>query len=451
MPRHHASRVSQKRCAAALGEVIHQLAQPGEDPALLLPHVRALLLRCLITLAAPRPRRVASRDVVLPEGLVLPDEEQTPVLSLPAARFAARLLPALQRARGVLAAPIPAAAAEGEGEGEGDPLWEDRLGLEARLGEASFARTRFRNSLRALRCAALDSSREEQEEGQEEETNNNNNNNNGNGNKNDDDDYVDVDVVGRVHDALRFCEWSDAKVVLPHRLPTAAVGAVASPHLVHFLVRRAVDPAVGTALSLFPAKGASVDDVAAEISVVDPAMGNGDFLLAAFGRIHALLAQAVATRRLSAPNGTASIARLAAAAVYGVGRFPLATSVARARLALAASMAAGDGLASEAIAAQLVCGDALTGSVGEQRDGDGLHWPSTFAHVWRTGGFGVVIGHPPWERIQLSGAKDRSACEPLMVDAEAMAAYDAQIVAARTDARFFRMQNVSMPALYMLY
>jgi hypothetical protein len=31
----------------------------------------------------------------------------------------------------------------------------------------------------------------------------------------------------------------------------------------------------------------------------------------------------------------------------------------------------------------------------------GLHWPLAFAQVFQQGGFSVMLGNPPWERIKL--------------------------------------------------
>jgi hypothetical protein len=46
-----------------------------------------------------------------------------------------------------------------------------------------------------------------------------------------------------------------------------------------------------------------------------------------------------------------------------------------------------------------------------------LHWPITFAHVFERGGFDVVLGNPPWERIKLQEQEFFASRDPAIATA----------------------------------
>jgi hypothetical protein len=60
-----------------------------------------------------------------------------------------------------------------------------------------------------------------------------------------------------------------------------------------------------------------------------------------------------------------------------------------------------------------------------------FHWPLEFPEVMATGGFDVVLGNPPWERIKLQEQEFFAAREPEIADAPNAAARGKLIAALR--------------------
>jgi hypothetical protein len=139
-----------------------------------------------------------------------------------------------------------------------------------------------------------------------------------------------------------------------------------SPEVAHDLVRRTLEPAV----RLRP-------DVLA-LRLCDPAMGSGVFLAAAA----AFLAEA----------GSVPIARVVRECLFGVDRDPLATLAARIALARLGETTA------EALAGQLITGNAVVGSdtAPPSCAGEAFDWSARFPEVVARDGFDAIVGNPPW-------------------------------------------------------
>lgn len=176
------------------------------------------------------------------------------------------------------------------------------------------------------------------------------------------------------------------------------------------LVRRALHPLTHHASG----RARPSADVLA-LTVCDPAMGSGSFLLAALAHVTNALGKR--------GHGAAQRRVVAERCLYGADADPIAAELARAALWLAV---ADPSMPERALDDNLVCGDALTGArpgVGPRaRDaaslddycarffGPGgerrlLHWEIAFPHVFEGGGFGAIVGNPPWE-IQKPSSKE---------------------------------------------
>lgn len=116
----------------------------------------------------------------------------------------------------------------------------------------------------------------------------------------------------------------------------------------------------------------------AGFTILDPAMGGGDFL-----------ARAVDAMCGSDASDDAQRARVAAECVYGVDIDPVAVEIARFSVWAASGYA--DGIA-EDLEAHLVCGDAI----GAGAEASGFDWSRAFPEVFRAGGFDAVVGNPPY-------------------------------------------------------
>ena len=146
--------------------------------------------------------------------------------------------------------------------------------------------------------------------------------------------------------------------------------------------------------------GCSTLESVTSLSIVDPAMGGGRFLLEAAAHIIKKIEDLQ-------QHGRRDPGVLAFASIYGVDRDPLAVDVTRLSLWFA-------GGAKPALARllnkQIVCGDALTGEVSPNRPqgrglpycSDGIYWEQAFPTVFgrERSGFDVVIGNPPWGKVK---------------------------------------------------
>ncbi len=167
------------------------------------------------------------------------------------------------------------------------------------------------------------------------------------------------------------------------------------------LVAAVVDRALGHWLDARIERAGDPVAAVREITVCDPACGGGAFLLAALGRLAAVLTRAGAV----APSEARAM--VLARCIHGVDVDPGATAVASMALWLAGGTSGGcftdvtrrvpaaDALAGRAVPAER---DALRergidpGSLG------GTDWEAVFPEVFARpgGGFDVVLGNPPW-------------------------------------------------------
>lgn len=162
-----------------------------------------------------------------------------------------------------------------------------------------------------------------------------------------------------------------------------------------------------------------------EIRLVDCACGVGSFLSQAF---HLILSWRMSL--VARPDTSEYVRHLLETQLHGVDRDPLAVALTRVVLSLEASS-----YLEETPPKPLVyCGDALTGrpfhgtwdaappprpSTPAQ---DGLDWPTVFPQVARAGGFDLVIGNPPWERVKLLSREFFEVTEPSIAAAPTTAA-----------------------------
>jgi hypothetical protein len=155
-----------------------------------------------------------------------------------------------------------------------------------------------------------------------------------------------------------------------------------------------------------------------DLSVLDPACGSGEFLLAALrvleplyeaclGRMKAFPRVADFREVLDAagPASRVFIRRsILERNLYGVDLLPEAVEVCRFRLLLALAAAQGTVHAPPslpALDANLRAGNSLAGSVTTGRASDSgrgcpVHWSTEFPHVMERGRFDVIVGNPPY-------------------------------------------------------
>lgn len=74
-------------------------------------------------------------------------------------------------------------------------------------------------------------------------------------------------------------------------------------------------------------------------------------------------------------------------------------------------------------------GKLLSAAVGAGRSARAFHWPLEFPNVMQSGGFDVVLGNPPWERIKLQEQEFFAARSPEIANAPNKAARDRLIKA----------------------
>lgn len=128
------------------------------------------------------------------------------------------------------------------------------------------------------------------------------------------------------------------------------------------------------------------------LSVCDPALGTGAFVVAACRYLAERLREA--ERREPAEHAGA-LRRVAERCVYGVDSDATAVEVAKASLWL---LAADPALPLAFLDRALVHGEALLGAPnarGSMRAG-ALDWPRAFSHTFERGGFDAFVGNPPW-------------------------------------------------------
>ena len=137
------------------------------------------------------------------------------------------------------------------------------------------------------------------------------------------------------------------------------------------------------------------------MSVVDPACGVGSFLHEAVGVVRSWWDRLYPD---DAPND--HVSEFVASSVYGVDRDPLAVALTRTVLAYQG----GTGPSGRVWPSGIRVGDALLGPPLEGAPfgrpaprliptGLGLDWDAAFPD--RSGGFDVVVGNPPWEKVKL--------------------------------------------------
>jgi hypothetical protein len=138
------------------------------------------------------------------------------------------------------------------------------------------------------------------------------------------------------------------------------------------------------------------------LSVLDPACGTGALLLAAFELLEAEYRRAA--RRLCALGEAVDLdpcEEVLGRNLYGVDRNTQAVEIARLSLRLAAGRGAhgARGLGVRGLAAAITDGDSL---VDDARFTDRpLDWSRAFPDVIAGGGFDIVIGNPPYVRMEL--------------------------------------------------
>lgn len=128
------------------------------------------------------------------------------------------------------------------------------------------------------------------------------------------------------------------------------------------------------------------------LSVCDPALGTGAFLIAACRYLAERLEHA---ERLERASPAGALRRVAERCVYGLDSDATAVEVAKASLWL---LVADHSLSLGFVDHALVHGEALLGAPnrrGVTRTG-AIDWPRTFAQTFERGGFDAFVGNPPW-------------------------------------------------------
>jgi hypothetical protein len=185
----------------------------------------------------------------------------------------------------------------------------------------------------------------------------------------------------------------------------------------HYTPRALAERVVEAALAPLVAERRSREALLA-LTVCDPSLGTGAFLLAAARYLAGRLAHdghgAHGAHRGAAPNGASSAAALLAVVercVRGVDRDALAVETARYALWLA--LAAPD-LSLDFLDARLVVGDALVGpptSAAIPRELPAFDWERAFPDVIAAGGFDAFVGNPPW--VSYAGRAAQPLAAPL--------------------------------------
>lgn len=171
----------------------------------------------------------------------------------------------------------------------------------------------------------------------------------------------------------------------------------------HYTPRALTRPLVERTLAPLVDRAATDGRAILSLSVCDPAMGSGAFLV----EVCRQLAQRVIDAE-PAIDPSAARSLVAARCLHGVDADPLAVDLARAALWL---LVGAPGLRADFADARLVAGDALVGEgsldgpsreAAEQlcraRATAAFHWPDAFPHVMRgpRRGFDAFVGNPPW-------------------------------------------------------
>lgn len=171
---------------------------------------------------------------------------------------------------------------------------------------------------------------------------------------------------------------------------------------VHYTPPEVIEQVVRATLSpLLEDCGSSAERLLG-LTVCDPAMGAGAFLLEVVEQLGAALAESWAGPGALTGALTARARReIAVRCVYGVDRDPIAVGLARASLWLHAA-APGDPLT--LFDPHLRVGDSTVGTAPGELDvsheaaalTEVFHWPREFGEVFEGGGFAAIVGNPPW-------------------------------------------------------
>ncbi len=221
---------------------------------------------------------------------------------------------------------------------------------------------------------------------------------------------LDVEDLGAAHEALLGCAVTrtGAGVALVATDDRRRAGA-------HYTARPLAASVVRDTLAPLLAENDSPAAILA-LTVCDPAMGAGAFLLAVCRALGDALAAAWRAEgaRAGPERSLERAARGAVAArcLYGVDRDARAVAVARRSLWIEAG---GEGDPADFLGDALREGDALVGARStdpreraeaeraaaaiareEGRATRCVHWPEHFAEVFAGGGFAAVVGNPPW-------------------------------------------------------
>lgn len=179
------------------------------------------------------------------------------------------------------------------------------------------------------------------------------------------------------------------------------------------------------------------------ITVVDPASGIGTFLCQAYDLIMEWRSSLV-----SRPMRAVYAKSLIDNQLFGVDRNPLAVAFTKAVLWFRASTDVGTG---HQLQANIKCGDALTGRPIRRTWGevhaikqiepqdlfgngisDALNWDDAFPSIKEQGGFDIVVGNPPWEKIKVLSREFFEVHAPDLSQAPTTAARDELIGDERT-------------------